>query len=140
MIIRNTPWNNLYGGGKQQEVIDEKTGKKYILRNTPWDNLHGPGKQQELIEVGNIYDEPNPEDVKDGAALQKYGVIFLLSIFILGMHKFTTAWWILTIGTIIFAVYTVISNLKVFGEVIRMILAVATVIGICILIGYSAMI
>lgn len=57
MIIRDTPWDNLYGKGKQKEVIDD-TGKQiYLIRDTAWDNLYGPGKQKELInkQTGERY-------------------------------------------------------------------------------------
>ena len=50
-IIKNTMWDNLYGTGKQKEMINQQTGERYVIRNTVWDNLYGEGKQQEVVNT-----------------------------------------------------------------------------------------
>lgn len=118
MIIRNSPWKNLYGDGHQKEVIDEKTGKKYVLRNTPWRNLYGDeGYQQELVEVGGSTGPLTAEDEHENSLFLGYGGTFLMGfviLFISTEHLFEWPWWAAVAITAFILIRTILKDVAAF--------------------------
>lgn len=129
MIIRNSPWHNLYGDGRQQEIIDEKTGKKYVVRNTPWHNLYGDGHQQEIIEVGGDTGPVTAEDEHRNSLFMGYGGAFLMGLLVLFLssyHLFEWSWW-LAVG--ITAVILIVTILKDIAAFINLVCRIGVLVG-----------
>ena len=118
MIIRNSPWKNLYGDGNQKEIIDEKTGKRYVVRNTPWHNLYGDdGYQQEIIEVGGGDRSWTAEDEHNYSLFMGYGGAFLMCwvIGFLSMdHLFEWSWWLAVGITALILIVTILKDIAAF--------------------------
>ena len=72
--LKDTPFDNIYGEGKQQEFTTDD-GKKYIIRNSPFKNLYGEGYQKEIVEQDKDHSSSNVS----GHVIW-YGIAVLLAI------------------------------------------------------------
>lgn len=119
MIIRNSPWKNIYGDGHQKEMIDEKTGKRYVVRNTPWKNFYGDdGYQQEIVEVGGGDMGPlTAEDEHSYSLFMGYGGAALMGfaiLFISTEHLFEWSWWLAVGITALILIVTILKDIAAF--------------------------
>ena len=119
MIIRNSPVPNFYGDGNQKEIIDEKTGKRYIVRNRPVKNFYGDdGYQQEIIELGGGSDGPvTAEDMHNYSLFMGYGSAFLMCWvigFLSTSHLFEWTWWLAVGITAFILIKTILKDIAAF--------------------------
>ncbi len=127
MRIRTTQYPDLFGEGKEKELVDEKSGKKYRIRTTIWPDLLGEGKEREIVEVD---DSPlTPEDEHNTSLYMGYGGAFLMGLVILFLsesHLFEWPWW-LAVGLTAFILIRTI--LKDVGKFIVMVLYIGILVG-----------
>ncbi len=94
ITIKDTPFDNYYGEGKQKEIIDTDTGKRYIIKNTPFKNYYGDGYQQEIVEEedykyhGTPYSLMDPEEKKKARSEMWQGLGYIIA-FLMGFMMLT---------------------------------------------------
>lgn len=127
MRIRTTIWPDLFGDGREKEIVDEKSGKTYRVRTTIWPDLFGEGRQKEIVEVD---DGPlTPEDEHRARLIMGYGGAFLMGLVILFLsesHLFEWSWWLAVGLTAFIPIRTI---LKDVGRFINLVIYAGVLVG-----------
>lgn len=128
--LRDTPFNNYYGEGKQLEVTDN-SGQRYIIRNTFSHNFYGDGYQKEVVEQPSNY-----TSVSEGTDYSIiYGISFLLGFFTL--CAFSTGG--LNVISVMFLISTVITLVVGIIKAPHTIITIVKIIIVTIIFGFIVM-
>ncbi len=127
MKIRTTIRPDLFGEGREKEIVDEKSGKTYRIRTSVWPDLFGEGRQKEIVEVD---DGPvSPDDEHRASLVVGYGGAFIMGFIVLLLsesHLFEWSWW-LAVG--LTAVVLIKTILKDVGRFINWVIYAGILVG-----------
>lgn len=126
--LRDTPFNNPYGKGKQQEYIADD-GKKYIIRDTPFKNPSGDGYQKEIVEQPS-YSGSESEKWDPSIWYAVSALLGILTFCAFGTSGVTIISIMFTISTIMTLLIGIIKAPHTMLTIIKFLIGAAILIGI----------